>query len=115
MEESKNINTLVKFSLLQTTKAGKAGSRSDKNKGKTPAARGSKARGKKGSKNKKASKKEAKTNSGNSKDKEAASKETDKNDPCKLVTQESVTSYHPSSRGLCGCGASMDNTVSSIP
>ena len=31
------------------------------------------------------------------------------------MTQESVTSCHPSSLGLCGCGASVDNTVSSIP
>ena len=50
---------LVKSSLLQTKKAGKAGSKSGRNKGKKPAARGSKARGKKGSKNKNASRKEA--------------------------------------------------------
>ena len=43
------------------------------------------------------------------------SKENDKNDQCRLVTQESFTSCHPSSLGSCGCRASMDNTVSSIP
>ena len=47
LEESDKINTLVKSILLQTKKSGKAGNRSDKNKGKKPAARGSKARGKK--------------------------------------------------------------------
>ena len=114
LEESKKINTLVKSSLLQTKKAGKAGGKSGKNKGKKPAAWGSKAKGKKGFKNKKAGKNKAKKNSDNSKDKEA-SKEKEKNDPCKLVTQESITSSHPSSPGSCGCKASTDNTVSSIP
>ena len=98
LEENKKINTLVKSSLLQTKKAGKAGSKYGKNKGKTPAVGGSKAKGKKGSKNKKTGKKKAEKNSDNSKEKEA-SKEKEKNDPCKLVTQESVTSCHPFSLG----------------
>ena len=113
LKEKKGINMLVKQSILQTKKTGKAGPKSGKNKGKKPAARRSKAKGKKCSK-KKANKKGTMKNSDNSKDKEA-SKEKDKNDPCKLVTQESVTSCHTSSLGSCGCWVSMDNTVSSIP
>ena len=113
LKENKEINTLVKSSHLQTKKVGKAGGKSGQNKGKKPAAGVSKAKGKKGSK-KKTSKKEAKKSSGNSKEKED-SKEKEKNDQCKLVTQESITSCHPSSPGLCGCRASFDNTVSSIP
>ena len=38
LEESKKMNTLVRSSLLQTKKAGKAGTKSGKNKGKKPAA-----------------------------------------------------------------------------
>ena len=113
LEENKKINTIVKSSLLQTRKAGKAGSKSGKNKGKKAAAEGSKAKSKKNPK-KKADKKGAKKNSDNSKDMEA-SKEKDKNDPCKLVTQESVKFCHPSSLGSCRCGTSLDSTVSSIP
>ena len=48
LKEAKETNTLVKSSLLQTKKSGKAGSKSGKNKGKKPAAGGSKAKGKKG-------------------------------------------------------------------
>ena len=46
LEENKKINTIVKSSLLQTRKAGKAGGKSGKNKGKKPAAEGSKTKGK---------------------------------------------------------------------
>ena len=56
LEESKKINMLVKSSLLQTKKSGKAGSKSGKNKGKKPAAGGSKAKNKEGSKKKAANK-----------------------------------------------------------
>ena len=86
LKETKEINTLVKSSLLQTKKAGKAGSKSGKNKGKKPAARGSKAKNKKGSRNRKVGKEKAKKNSGDSKDMED-SKEKEKIDPCKLETQ----------------------------
>ena len=70
-----------------------------------------------GAKNlKKNPQKGANKNSNDSKGKED-SKENGKkpNDPCKLVTSDSITFSHPSSHGSCGCGASMDNTVSSIP
>ena len=108
---------LVKQSLLQTKKTGKAGAKSGKNKGKKPAAGGSKAKNKnKGSKKKAGSSKaKAKENSSSTKEKEDSTKEKEKNDPCKSVTNESLTSYHPSNPGSCGCGASMDYTVSYIP
>ena len=112
LEESKKIKMLVNSSHLQTKKSGKAGSKSGKNKDKKPAAGVSKAKGKKGCK-KKTGKKEAKKSSDNSKEK-GDFKEKEKNDPCKLVIQESITSCHLFRLGLCGCGASMDNTVSSI-
>ena len=51
LKENKEINSLVKQSLLQTKKTGKAGTKSGKNKGNKTAARGSKAKNKKGSKN----------------------------------------------------------------
>ena len=113
LEESKMIRMLVKSSLLQTKKSGKAGCKSGKKKDKKPAARVSKAKGKKGCKNT-TGKKEAKKSSDNSKEK-GDFKEKEKNDPYNLVTQESITSCHPSRLGLCGCGASMDNTASSNP
>ena len=47
LEESKKIRTLVKSSLLQTKKAGKAGGKSGKNKGKKRAAGGLKPRARK--------------------------------------------------------------------
>ena len=113
LEDTKKINTLVKQSLLQTKKTGKAGTKSGKNKGKKPAARGSKAKGKKGAKKKAgAAKAKAKANSGDSKEKEDSSKEKDK-DENKSTTYESLTSCHPSNPGSCRCGASMDYTVSS--
>ena len=116
LKETKEINTLAKQSLLQTKKTGKAGSKSGKNKCKKPAAGGSKAKNKKGSKTKASgSKAKAKENSHGTKEKEDSTKEKEKNDPCKSVTNESLTSCHPSNPGLCGHGASMDNTVSSIP
>ena len=49
------------------------------------------------------------------KEKEDSAKEKENNDQCKSVTSESLTSCHPSNPGSCGCGASMDYTVSSIP
>ena len=115
LEESKKINTLVKSSHLQTKKSGKAGNKSGKNKGKKPAAGGSKAKNKKGSKKKAGNKQKAKATSGDTKEKEDSSKENGTDEQCKLVTHESITSCHPSSPGSCGCGASMDDTVSSIP
>ena len=116
LKETKEINTLAKQSLLQTKKTGKAGSKSGKNKCKKPAAGGSKAKNKKGSKTKASgSKAKAKENSHGTKEKEDSTKEKEKNVPCKSVTNESLTSCHPSNPGLCGHGASMDNTVSSIP
>ena len=44
LKENKEINMLVKQSLLQTNKTGRGGAKSGKNKGKKPAARGSKAK-----------------------------------------------------------------------
>ena len=67
------------------------------------------AKGKKPAQKKKA-KQGANKNSGDTKDKEAST-EKDKNDPCELFT----FIHHPSSLGSCGCGASMDYAVSSIP
>ena len=112
-EENKKINTLVKSSLFQTRKAGKASGKSGNKKGKKAADEGSKTKSKKNPK-KKADKKGAKKNSDNSKDMEA-SKEKDKNDPYNLVTQKSIKFCHPSSLGSCRCGTSIDSTVSSIP
>ena len=59
LRESKEISMLVKQSLLQTKKTGKAGAKSGKNKGKKPAAGGSKAKNKKGSKKKATNKQKA--------------------------------------------------------
>ena len=70
LKESKEISTLVKQSLLQTKKTGKAGPKSGKNKGKRPAGGGSMAKNKKGSKKKAgAGKAKAKASSDNSKEK----------------------------------------------
>ena len=81
---------------------------------KKAAARGSKGKGKKNPRKK--PDKAAKTNSNDSKTQENSKEKGKKpNDPCKLVTPESITFSHPSSHGLRGCGASMNNTVSSIP
>ena len=76
LEESKEINTLVKSSLLEIKKAGKVGSKSGKNKVKKPAVGRSKAKNKKGSK-KKASgdKTKVKANSGNTKENEDSATE----------------------------------------
>ena len=114
LDELKKMSTLLKSVLLQTKKSGKAGKKSGAKKAKQATAGGSKGKNKKGSKKK--PKKGAKKSSDDSKDMED-SKEKDKksDDPCKLVTHESATISHPSSHGLCGCGASMDNNVSSIP
>ena len=82
LDESKKINKLAKSSLLQTKKAGKAGSKSGKNKGKKPAAGGSKAKGKKGSKKKAGGKNtKAKGSSGSDKEKEDSSNEKKKDEP----------------------------------
>ena len=64
----------------------------------------------------KKAKKGANKNSDDAKDNEA-SKDKDKkdNEQCKLMTPESFTFSHPSSHGFCGCGVSMDYTVSFIP
>ncbi len=70
LKESKEINTLVKQSLLQTKKTGKSGAMSGKNKGKKPAARGSKAKNKKNSKKKVSDGKTKAKNPGNTKEKE---------------------------------------------
>ena len=114
LEENKLMSTLLKSVMLQTKRSGKAGEKPGAKGGKKPAPGGSKGQGKKNPKKK--PKKGANKNSDNTKDKEA-SKEKDKktDEPCKLVTPESITFSHPSSHGSCGCGASMDNTVSSIP
>ena len=111
MEESKKQALLTKSIMLQTKKPGKGGKPNAKG-GKKPAAAGSKGKGKKNPK-KRPNNKGAKKSSANSKE---DSKEKDKksDDPCKL-TFESITFSHSSSNELCGCGASMDNTVSSIP
>ena len=74
LKEAKETSTLVKSSLRQTKKSGKAGAKSGKNKGKKPADGGSKAKGKKGSKKKACVKNtKAKGGSGNYKEKEDSS------------------------------------------
>ena len=96
------------------------GVKSGKNKGKKPAAGGTKAKGgKKGTKGGKkgAGGKNAKANksSGNSKDKEeSSSKKEDKEEQCKSIS-DILTSCHPSISESCKCGTSMDYTVASIP
>ena len=78
IEDNKKINMLVKQSLLQTKKTGKV-AKASKNKGKKPAAEGSKTKGKKGSKKKAVSNKtKAKGSSGDDKEKEDSSKEKKK-------------------------------------
>ena len=76
LEDSKKQNTLIKGSLLATKKAGKVGAKSGKNKGKKPAAGGTKAKGKKGGSKKKgtsACKGKARKTPKNSKAKEQSS------------------------------------------
>ena len=103
LEDSKKQNTLIKGSVLFTKKAGKVGAKSGKNKGKKPAAGGTKAKGKKGAKKKAgAAKAKAKANSDNSKDKEqSSSKEKDKDEPCKSILYDNITSCHPSIHESC--------------
>ena len=130
MEENKKQSTLLKAVILQTKKPRKAGKPGAKG-GKKPAAQGSKAKGKKP--RKRPVKKGAKQDSTDSKDKEGDSKTDSKNGPCKLTRdaqtrefeipseklgfslQSSSHSHPPSLVESCGCGASMDYTVSSIP
>ena len=97
--------------MLQTKKTGKGGKANAK-KGKKPAAVGSKGKGKKNPK-KRPNKKGAKKDSADSKE---GSKEQDSksSDPCKWIF-DSITFSHPSSCESCGCGASMDYSVSHIP
>ena len=113
LEDSKKMSSLLKSVLLQTKKPEKVGNKSGMKGAKKAAARGSKGKGKKNLKKKSII--AAKTNSNNSKGKEDSKEKGKKSDdPCKLVTPESITFSHPSRHGLCGCRASMDNTVSSI-
>ena len=115
LEDSKKQNMLIKGSLLATKKAGKAGTKSGKNKGKKPAAGGTKAKGKKGAKKKARAKPKAKANSDNSKGKEeTSSKGKDNDESCKSIFNN-LTSCHPSDPESCKCGTSMDYTVASIP
>ena len=115
LEETKKQRTLIKGSLLTTKKAGKAGDKSGKNRGKKPAAGGTKAKGKKGAKKKAGAKPKAKVTSNNNKDKEqSSSKGKDKDEPCKSIFNN-LTSCHPSNPESCKCGTSMDCTVASIP
>ena len=108
------ISTLLKSVMLQTKISGKAGKKPGAKGRKKPAPGGPKGQGKKNPKKK--PKKGANKNSDNTKDKEASKEKEKKTDePCKLVTLESITFSHPSSHGSCGCGASTDNNVSSIP
>ena len=117
MEESKKQVTLLKSILLQTTKkSGKTGKPGAKG-GKKPAAKGSKGKNaRRNAKNKQKPKTGAKaaTNTDNKAAKEPAATTAQANDPCKS-TPVSSTYSHPTSHGSCGCGASMDYAVSSIP
>ena len=108
MEESKRQVALTKSIMLQTKKTGKGGKANAKG-GKKPAAAGSKGKGKKNPK-KRPNKKGAKKDSSNSKE---SSKEQEKKstDACKWVS-DSITFSLASSNESCGCGASMDYTVS---
>ena len=116
MEESKKQLTLLKSILLQTNKKlGKAGKPGAKG-GKKPAAKGSKGKNARQKAKRKQTPKtgaKAATNTDNKAAKEATATAAQP-DPCKW-TPVSFTYSHPSSHGSCGCGASMDYAVSSIP
>ena len=119
LEDSKKQTLQIKGGLLATKRTGKAGVKPGKNKGKKPAAGGTKAKGgKKGGSKKKgagASKGKANKNSDDSKEKEqSSSKEKDKEEPCKSIFNN-LTSCHPSNPESCKCGTSMNYTVASIP
>ena len=113
---SYNADSSQGISLLTTKKAGKVGDMSGKNRGKRPAAGGTKAKAKgKGAKKKAGAKPKAKAASDNNRDKEASSaKGKDKDEPCKFIFNNLV-SCHPSIPESCKCGTSMDDTVASIP
>ena len=108
---------LITQNLIKTKNDGKGATKPGKNKGKKPAARGSKAKSKaKGSKKKgSGGKAKAKTDSNGTKDKEDSNKEKDKDEPCKSKTIQSFESCHPSYPGSCECVTSMDSTLASIP
>ena len=109
------MSTLFKLVVLQTKKPGEAGKKSGVKGAKKAAAGGSKGKGKRKPKNK-PDKTGGKANSNDSKGNEDSKRKgTKPDDPCKLVTPVSITFNHPSSHESYGCGASMDNTVSSIP
>ena len=116
MEESKKQSTLIKSILLQTNKkqgkAGKPGVKGGNNK--KPAAKGSKGKNAKRRQNAKQKQKPKAASTVTSDDKTAKDSKADDGKECKL-TPVSSTYEHPSSHGSCGCGASMDYTVSSIP
>ena len=116
LEETKKQRMLIKSTLLTTKKARKADKKSRKNRGKKPAAGGTKAKGKgKGAKKKAGAKTKPKATSDDNKEKEESSaKGKDKEDPCKFIS-DILTSCHPSNPESCKCGTSIDNTVASIP
>ena len=88
------MSTLLKSVLLQTKKPEKVGNKSGMKGAKKAAARGSKGKGKKNLKKNPII--AAKTNSNNSKGKEDSKEKGKKSDdPCKLVTPESITFSHP--------------------
>ena len=84
MKETKEIYTLISQNLVKSKKTGKEANKAGKNKGKKPAARGSKAKDKaKGSRKKGGgSKAKAKTDSSGTRDKEDSNKEKDNYKPC---------------------------------
>ena len=117
LDDSKKQNSLIKDSLLASKKTGKAGVKSRKNKGKKPAAGGSKAKGKKGGSKKKGSGKNTKSNKtpDDSKEKEQSSSKEKEKDERKSIMYDYLTSCHPSNPESCKCGTSMDYTVASFP
>ena len=116
LEETKKQRTLVMNSLQTTKKAGKAGNKSGKNRGKKPAAGGTKAKCKgTGAKQKARANPKAKAASDDNKDMEASStKGKDKDEPCKFISNN-LASCHPSIPESFKCGTSIDDTVASIP
>ena len=101
--------------MLQTKKTGKGGKANAK-KGKKPAAGGSKGKGKKNPK--KRPKKGAKKDSADSKESSKEDKEKKSTDECKWFSDSisfTLSSSVVSSYESCGCGASIDHTVSQIP
>ena len=115
LEDTKKQKALIKNSLLTTKIPGKSNNKSRGNRGKKPAAWGTKPKGKgKGAQKKARAKPKPKAASNNKKDKEASStKGKSYDEPCKF-TFNNITSCYPFITESCKFGTSMDDTVASI-